>query len=161
MNPKVERVTSGLTAMVQPYLGRREYGNPELGNGGQLVAIFPGSAEWILMYQGVLHSTSGIAAVYDGASDTFEYRAHKDDDSKTRTRDPEDVLRHFKASLDLIKVERLEDLKKEAHLKKQKGVLPETAIADVRRSAEQHPKFGPTEEEVAFFAEYYRQICTQ
>jgi hypothetical protein len=97
-------------------------------------------------------------AFYDRSANVFEYKPREGDEKMTTTRDPEEVLRHFQAQLDSKKVERLDDLKREAARKKQKGIPPDIAIADIRRCAEQHQ---PTEEEVAFFAEYYSQIFDQ
>lgn len=156
MDEKVQIVTEGLREMIQPYLGRREYGDlcivgskKELPNWN----IGP-NIGWFLNYELISGSSSGISAHFLPEEGVFTYLRHPDF-AKIRTENPEEVLNHFRQRFDFIQPQRREHLMKNAKLQKERNVPLEKAVAGMREFAQKAQRFGPTEDELKL----YEQFC--
>jgi hypothetical protein len=186
-NDEIIAFNEGVTQLVQPFLGRKEYGNLKGGSGG-----FPNGEDdeeitWALNYELTPSgSTSGIFVHYiidDGhfqylvgpkgrriwnAGDSGEnaaelYRVFFESEKEPRhrkTKDPKRALRHVEIRLGNMRAERLACLMTNAELNKKRNVPKEKAIEAMRELGETNP-WGTTEEELAIYRRFCEEVYSQ
>lgn len=159
MNEKVERVTRELKQIIGAYLNRREYGNLKMVGGDEHFPtpnIIPGKLTWLLHYEGLSGSSAAIDVNYIEDDDVFELPGEG-----RKTTDTEEVVLYVKQHLGAIRPERLKDLRGGAQWCKQKNIPLEEALAKIRKTAEECPKCGPTEEEIQLYEGFCREVYSQ
>lgn len=159
MNQKVQELTEGILNLIQPYLGKREFGNLHI-----LGKKFPtddmGSLYWDIIYDTPFHSADSIGVEYIKDRDLFRYLAFPSQ-KRTSASNVQTVLNNVRKRLENIKPQRLDYLRKNAQLEKERGLTLEMAVADMRKFAEQYPKTGPTEEELQLYEKFCREVYSQ
>lgn len=159
MDKKVQIVTEELREMIQPYLGRREYGNLCIvGKSNELPNwIEDDRITWFLNYEKIFSSSSGIGADFLLKEKIFEYMGHPNNE-EIRTKNPEKVLNYFHQVLDYIQPQRRENLMANAKSQNKKGVSLEKAVAEMQEFAQGAKKFGPTEEELKLYEKFCNEV---
>lgn len=158
MDARVQVISDKLLEMIQPCLGKREYGNLRIMGKGNLPNwVEDDNIKWFLIYEMILGSTSGISATFLPNEGNFRYSRHPDD-IEVRTANPEEVLNHFRQKLDHIRPQRREHLMSNVKLKKGRDVPLEEAIAVMIEFAQKAQEFGPTKEELKLYEQFCHEV---
>lgn len=170
MKDLVEKVNEGLTELVQPYLGKQEYGSLDI------LSINPNNLPsmsttrtvmWFLMYReltftdGALGETANaIVASYNIHEGMFKF-SRSQQNGTVKTDEPQKVVDYFRERLQSIKPKRLEVLQQ--HARKKKGQLESltAAIEELRKFAKGHPEYGPTEDELQEYRVFFDSLLTR
>lgn len=162
MDGKVQIVTEKLQKMIQPYLGRREYGDLCIvGRDNKLPNwIDDYRITWFLNYESVFGSSSGICVNFFSKERIFEYLRYTDN-AKTRTENPKKVLNYFRQRLKYIKPQRRKHLMEKAKLQKEMGIPLEKAVANIKKFAQNTQKFGPIEKELKLYEQFCYEIYSE
>lgn len=161
MDERITRLTQGLTEMIQPYLGRQEYGDLRIvGKKKELPNIDEEDATtWFLNYEMIFGSSRGVSARFYKVENVFQYNQG---DQKVITGNPEQVLGFFRAVLENIKPERQKNLRSDARLQKERGIPLEIAVAKMRQFADGDAKrFGPTAEELQLYEQFCNEVYSE
>lgn len=164
------KVTEGLAALVQPYLGQRGYGGLIIygDNSGR----FPSCEDenkviWSLSYHALTFyddflggKKSAILATFNRNDGKFGF-SRAEHDETTETDDPQQAVDYFRVEIGAIKISRHNLLLAHAITRKQDMVRLEAAIAEVRRFADANRQYGPTAEEIEEYQRYYSQLMTK
>jgi len=154
-----EILTERIKSLVQPYLGMREYGGLYImGPEPKTMPHHetPNTVKWKLGYEMVFGSLALIDVDYDKSTGEFAYI-----DSgkvKVKTSYPGLPLDHVRRRIMWIIRERKIHLRRNAQMKLEHEVSLEQAIEDVKSFAEEHPKFGPTDEELKYYERVAQEI---
>jgi len=162
---KVIGLTGRLTKMIQPYLGRREYGGLRILPVS--LNISPGTLpnyvserkiSWVLDYERIFGSSSVIRASFLITEANFEYPRHPDR-QEIRTEDVVDVINnYYRVRLEYIQPQRREDLMTSARLSLERGISIESAIENIEEFAQIGHPHGPTGEEVELYRQFILKI---
>lgn len=158
-NASSQILTEGINTLIQPYLGKQEYGRMYIIGPEPVTMpnrVSPTSVEWMLGYEMVFGSSSLIHVEYDESTGEFNYMDIKG--IEVITSNPEQALEHVRGRLENIRPERKGNLRRNAQMKKNNGVSLEQAIGDVKSVAERYPEYGPTDEELVFYESVAQEI---
>ena len=157
MNDLVERVTRELDKLVQPYLGRQEYGNLRKTEvwSVPLDSKMANVICWFLIYEDPTGSSCSIIAEYDKNEAKFKYA---DEDGQKITLSPQEGLDFFRRKLESIKSHRLESLRLTAVVRKEQGDTLEIALERVRLPVREKKPYAAIAEELKFYEGYCREI---
>jgi hypothetical protein len=159
MDERIQEMTRRLEEMIQPYLGKGEYGNLiVMGRTGKLPTwVEKEGIVWYLGYE-IFSSTSAIFAEFlikEGVFQYFELQNHEE----VRTESLEVALDYFKQAIANIREQRISSLKAGVEEDKRKGISLEESVAEMRRWAQKEPRFAPTEGEIQLYEKFYKERC--
>ena len=163
---ELEDLTEKLNKLIQQYEHKREYGdlhihsdNPYYNEARLPTSDGNGTLSYELVYDMILGSKVFLAVDYYTKEKRFHFRSFPTYE-EIETSDPSEVLTYFRENLENIGKQRKKHLESNAHYNKNHGIPLVDAVANLVDFAVTRDDYGPTPEELKFYAQYCEEIYT-